>query len=105
MKRHRTLWEIGVFSTRLFRAGLVSVAVCSLLLLLLDYVPENVWPVLLAVVILFYAAGAILIVISCVIQIIKLRCPACGAWLGRTRSGSACCPDCGTEIDWHREAE
>mgnify|MGYP004661144081 CR=1 FL=1 len=53
MKRKRTLWEIGVFSWRFIRAGLVSVAVCSLLLLLLDYVPENVWPVLLAVVILF----------------------------------------------------
>ncbi len=105
MKRKRTLWEIGVFSWRFIRAGLVSVAMCLLLHLPLGYVLENVWPIMLAAVILFYAAGAVLIVIGCVMQIIKMRCPVCGAWLGRMHKGSACCPDCGTEIDWHREAE
>ena len=45
-------------------------------------------------------AGIFLIVVGLVMDVLLLRCPKCGTWLGKYPGGY--CSNCGTKIDWKR---
>ena len=44
--------------------------------------------------------GFFLIVAGLVMDVILIRCPKCGTWLGKYPGGY--CSNCGTKIDWKR---
>ena len=48
-------------------------------------------------------AGIFLIVAGFVMDVLLLRCPKCGTWLGKYPGEY--CSNCGAKIDWKKESD